>query len=101
MLRNLDSKLPHLEESQCQDLEKLLQVFKDLFLDVPARTDQIYHDKDVGDAASIEQHPYRLNPSKQQYLKEEIKYLLNNDFIELSSSSWSSPCILFPKPVGS
>ena len=57
MLRNLDSKLPHLEESQCQDLEKLLQVFKDLFLDVPSRTDQIYHDKDVGDAASIEQHP--------------------------------------------
>ena len=32
---------------------------------------------------------------------EEIKYLLENDFIEPSNSSWSSPCILVPKPDGS
>ena len=100
MPRNLDSKLSHLKESQCQDLEKLLQEYKDLFPDVPSRTDQIYHDVDVGDATPIKQRPYRLNSSKQQYLKEEIKYLLNNGLIELSSGSWSSPCILFPKPVG-
>ena len=31
VLRNLDSKLSHLKESQCQDLEKLLQEYKDLF----------------------------------------------------------------------
>ena len=99
--RNLDSKLPHLEDSQRQDLKKLLQECKDLFSDVPSRTDQIYHDVDVGDAAAVKQHPHRLNPSKQKFLKEEIKYLLENDFIEPSSSSWSSPCILVPKPDGS
>ncbi|KAK2561648.1 hypothetical protein P5673_015651 [Acropora cervicornis] len=37
---------------------------------------------DVGNADPIKQHPYRLNPSKQKYLKEEIKYLLENNFIE-------------------
>lgn len=68
---------------------------------MPSRTKQIYHDVDVGDAAPIKQHPYRLNPRKHQYLKEEIKYLLENDFIEPSSSSWSSPCLLVPKPDGS
>ena len=30
-----------------------------------------------------------------------MKYLLENDFIEPSNSSWSSPCILVTKPDGS
>ena len=98
VLRNLDSKLSHLSESQRQDLEKLLLEIEHLFPDVPTRTDQIYHDVDVGNADPIKQHPYRLNPSKQKYLKEEIKYLLENDFIEPSNSSY---CILVPKPDGS
>lgn len=78
--------LSHLSESQRQDLGKLLLEFGHLFPEVLTRTDQIYHDVDVG---------------KQKYVKEEIKYLLENDLIEPSNSSWSSPCILVPKPDGS
>ena len=63
--RNLDSKL----SATSRDT--------DLFPNVSSRTDQIYHDVDVGDAAPLKQHRYRLNPSKQQYLKEEIKYMLD------------------------
>ena len=37
---------------------------------------------------------------KLQYLREEIQYLVDNDFIEPSQSDWSSPCILVPKPDG-
>ena len=98
VLRNLDSKLSYLSENQRQDLEKLLLEIEHLFPDVPTRTDQIYHEVDVGNAHPIKQHPYRLNSSKQKYLKEEIKYLLENDFIEPSNSSY---CILVPKPDGS
>ena len=76
VLRNLDSKLSHLSESQRQYLEKLLLEFEHLFSGVPTRTDQINHEVEVGNADPIKQHPYRLNPSKQKYLKEEIKYLL-------------------------
>ena len=94
----MDSKLSDLSESQRQDLEKLLLEFEHLFPDVPTRTDQIYHEVDVGNADLIKQHLYRLNLSKQQYLKEEIKYLLEDDFIEPSNNSWSSPCIIVPKP---
>jgi hypothetical protein len=72
-----------------------------LFPDVPSQTDKIFHDVDVGDSAPIKQHPYRLNPTKQQQLKEEVQYLLDNNFIEPSTSCWSSPCILVPKPNGS
>ena len=101
VLKNLDSKLSHLEESQCQDLQELLEKYRDLFPDAPSKKNQIFHDVNVGDAAPVKQHSYKLNPRKQQYLKEEIKYLLEKDFIEPSSSSWSSPCILVPKPDGS
>ena len=62
----------------------------------------IYHDVEIENTANpIKQHPYRLNPVKQKYLKQEIDYLLANDFIEPSNSNWSSPCILVPKPDGS
>ena len=41
-----------------------------------------------------------MNPVKGEYLKREINYLLDNNFIEPSKSSWSSPCLLIPKPDG-
>ena len=42
MLRNLDSELSHLEESQRQDLEKLLQEYEVLFPDDSTGADHIY-----------------------------------------------------------
>ena len=58
-----------------------------------------FHDVDVhvGDANPIKQHPYLSYSMKQQILKEEIQYLLENDFTEPSKSEWSSSCILVPK----
>ena len=51
----------------------------------------IYHDLKIKNTANpIKQHPYRLNPVKQKYLKQEINYLLANNFIEPSNSNWSS-----------
>ena len=41
-----------------------------------------------------------MSPVKKECLKDEIQYLLENDFIEPSNSDWSSPCILVPKPDG-
>ena len=82
ILCNLDSKLEHLEDSKRQDLKELLYEYKHLFPDVPTRTNKIFHDVDVDDAKPIKQHPYRSNIVKQQILNEEIRYLLENNFIE-------------------
>ena len=41
-----------------------------------------------------------MNAIKLQYLREEIQYLMDNEFIESSQSDWSSPCIIVPKPDG-
>ena len=41
-----------------------------------------------------------MNPLKQKYLQDEVKYLLENDCIEPRQSNYSSRCILVPKSNG-
>ena len=100
ILKNLNNKLSHLEPSQQEELKQLIHEYEHLFPDIPTRTDKIYHDVIVEDSKPIKQHPYRMNPLKQKYLQDEVKYLLENDFIEPSQSNYSSPCILVPKSNG-
>ena len=100
ILRNLNNKLSHLEPSQPEELKQLIHEYEHLFPDIPTRTDKIYHDVIVEDSKPIKQHPYRMNPLKRKYLQDEVKYLLENDFIEPSQSNYSSPCILVPKSNG-
>ena len=100
ILRNLNNKLSHLEPSQQEELKQLIHEYEHLFPDIPTRTDKIYHDVIVEDSKPIKQFPYRMNPLKQKYLQDEVKYLLENDFIEPSQSNYSSPCILVPKSNG-
>ena len=100
ILRNLNSKLCHLEPSQQEELKQLIHEYEHLFPDIPTRTDKIYHDVIVKDSKPVKQHPYRMNPLKRKYLQDEVKYLLENDFIEPSQSNYSSPCILVPKSNG-
>ena len=70
------------------------------FLIFQTRTDHFYNDADIEGSIPIKQPQYTMNPMKLQYLREEIQYLLDNDFIEPCQSDWSSPCILVPKPDG-
>ena len=100
ILRNLDSKLCHLEPSQQEELKQLIHEYEHLFPDIHTRTVKIYHDVIVEDSKPVKQHPYRMNPLKRKYLQDEVKYLLENDFIEPSQSNYSSPCILVPKSNG-
>ena len=100
ILKDLDKNLAHLDQTQRYELKMLILEYEHLFPDIPTRTDQFYIDVDIEGSKPIKQHPYRMNPMKLQYLREEIQYLLDNDFIEPSQSDWSSPCILVPKPDG-
>ena len=60
----------------------------------------MHHDIEVMYATPIKQQPYRVNPVKLQFLRKEVDYMLGNGIIELSSSEWSSPCVLVPKCNG-
>ena len=101
ILKDLDQKLSHLSPDKRLELKQLILEYEHLFPDISSKTDKIYHDVELIDGSKpVKQHPYRMNPVKQQILRDEVQYLLDNDFLEPSQSEWSSPCILVPKPDG-
>lgn len=100
MLLKLPSLMYHLSREQEADLLCLISEFPCLFGDVPTRTTVLEHDIDVGESRPIKQHPYRVNAYNRSLMKKEVDYLLENNFARPSSSPWSSPCLLVPKPDG-
>ena len=97
ILNDLGTKLSHLPLVQRKELAEVITQYREVFPDVPSKTNLIKHDVDVGDSAPIKQHPYRVSPMKKELLDKEVQYMLKNDIIEESQSNWSSPCILVPK----
>ncbi|XP_068231835.1 uncharacterized protein [Palaemon carinicauda] len=97
---NLDVKFQHLEKDKATSLTMLINDYKDLFQDVPGRTNILEHDVDVGEASPIKQSPYRLNPFKRDIVKNEVKYMLDHGLVEPSFSPWSSPVVLVKKEGG-
>ena len=47
ILKDLDKKLSHLDQTQRDELKMLILEYEHLFPDIPTRTDQIYHDVDI------------------------------------------------------
>ena len=98
ILNDLGTKLSHLPLFQRKVLAEVITQYREVFSDVPSKTNLIEHDMSVGDSAPIKQHPYRVSPMKKELLDKEVQYMLKNDIIiEESQSNWSSPCILVPK----
>ena len=100
ILNDLGTKLSHLPSVQRKELAEVITQYREVFPDVPSKTNLIEHDVDSGDSAPIKQHPYRVSPMKKELLDKEVQYMLENDIIEESQSNWSSPCILVPKHDG-
>ena len=100
IFKDLDKKLSHLSTAKRLELKQLILEFENLFPDISSRTDKNYHDVEIIDGSKpVKQHPYRMNPVKQQILRE-VQYLLDNDFIEPCQSERSSPCILYQNLMG-
>lgn len=100
MLKNLLSHLAHLSAQQCQDIVCLIREFPQIFGDIPTQTTVLKHDIKVTCSSPIKQHAYRVNPVKRAVMRAETEYLVTNGLAMHSSSPWSSPCLLVPKPDG-
>lgn len=101
VLMNLDCKLCHLPELEHNEMVEILESYVQIFQDKPGRTSMLFHDVDVGNASPIKQHPYRLNPTKLEYVRKAVTYMLENDIISHANQSpWSSPVVLVPKEDG-
>ncbi|XP_066951861.1 uncharacterized protein [Macrobrachium rosenbergii] len=90
-----------LEPSQKQELTSLLLSFPEVCSDQPQDCTIISHDIMLEPGAvPIRQPFYRVVGKKLEILRQEVKYLLDNNLAEPSLSPWASPCILVPKPNG-
>ena len=99
ILDALKTKLSHVPPEKRVSLIELPLKYKSVFPDAN-RTNVLMHDVNVGNALPIKQHPYWVNPIKVKTLRQEVQYMLDEDIIEPSQSSWASPCVLVPKPDG-
>ncbi|GBB94650.1 hypothetical protein RclHR1_23990004 [Rhizophagus clarus] len=54
----------------------------------------------TGDAAPVAQPPYRMNPVKREFLKNEIVKMEAQGIIRKSSSPWASPVVIVEKKEG-
>ena len=97
ILKNLAQNLLHLCTTKREQLKELINENIHLFPNIPTRTNKIFHDVGVGDAIPVKQYQYRMNPFRKEYLQKEVKYLLENDFIEPSKNGWRSPCVVQDK----
>ncbi len=100
ILLTIEQRLSYLPKQQRQDIILLINQYPALFADTPSQTTAIVHDIEIEGSTPIRQHPYHVNPVKREIMKEEVKYLLDQGLAVPSSSPWSSPCILVPKPDG-
>ncbi len=64
------------------------------------RTDVLQHQIYTHHQIPIKQRPYRMSPSKQVIVNQQLQKMLETGIVELSQSGWSSPVVLVPKKNG-
>ncbi|KAK3864715.1 hypothetical protein Pcinc_008788 [Petrolisthes cinctipes] len=70
----LRERLNHLTPDRCEELASQLLKFPDVFRDSPELTPWAAHDIDVRHCKPIKLPPYRVNPTRQSVVDEEIAY---------------------------
>ena len=78
--------------------------FKHIFADnlkELGRTDIAMHRIDIGDAPPQKQrYPYHAAPREQEFIKQEVQRMLENNLIQPSESDWASPVVIAKKKNG-
>ena len=100
ILKDLDQKLSHLDPFQRNELKQLIHEYEHLFPDIPTRTEKIFHDVDVEDSQPVKQHPCRMNPTKEKYVRKQISICWT--MISFNQAKVNGVILVFlPKPNGS
>lgn len=93
---NSVQSLNNLETEQTRQLDQLLDKYFNLMGDKLGCTQLVEH-KIITDSEPVKQRAYRVSPFVQEKIDKEVKYMLENDIIEPSSSAWSSPVVMVQK----
>ena len=81
-------------------VSQILEEFKDVFSDVPTKTNVITHEIHLKDKNPIYKKQYPLSFASEEIIKEEVESMLAMDIIEKSDSPFSSPIVLVKKKDG-
>ncbi|GFS73643.1 retrovirus-related Pol polyprotein from transposon 17.6 [Trichonephila clavipes] len=90
----------HLSLPQREELNSLLEKYKECFQPGGEPTLIIEHRINTRNHLPVAVSPYRMNPSKKEILKQEINRLLSEGIIEECESPYACPVVLIPKPNG-
>ena len=82
-------------------VDRLKQVFPEVFSDLPGKTDLCKLRIDTGDSLPIALRPYRPPDRMKEGVREEVEKLLELGVSEPSHSPWASPVVPVPKKDGS
>lgn len=93
----------HLSHTHHRRLRSLIVRFADLFGNTPRKdvTGKTVHRVDTGDVLPIASPPYRVTPERREFMRQEVREMLETGVISESSSPWASPVVLVPKKDGS
>lgn len=79
-------------------LVSFLEQNREIFSDKPGLTPLLNHFIETGNSRPIFSQPYRASPQKREIISNLIDEMLDDDIIEASPGSWSSPVVIVPKP---
>ena len=95
-----------LNEQQTNETDKLFLDNIDVFAENISEEGQtieltqthiVEHEIKTNDAEPIKQRPYRIAPSENQFVKNELDAMLDKGIIRESTSPWASPIVIVPK----
>ncbi|HRP37924.1 MAG TPA: reverse transcriptase family protein, partial [Candidatus Dojkabacteria bacterium] len=102
---HITPSVPHLENSQKEQLEQLIIGHKKIFAFNPnspgVQTKTRMHIELKENTTPIKLPPYRTSPVIAKEMNEIISKLLEDGLIEKSKSPWSFPVVMVKKPDGS
>ncbi|UYV63324.1 hypothetical protein LAZ67_2003746 [Cordylochernes scorpioides] len=96
-LKSRLSEIQRLQLVSC--LDEFIDIFD--FGSTPIKpTSAVKHKINTGDHPPIKQRPYRVAPSEQRLIQDEVNKMIENHIVKTSESPWSSPVILVGKKDG-
>ncbi|XP_068240734.1 uncharacterized protein [Palaemon carinicauda] len=90
-----------LSEDKKEELARILQEYKNVFTDVPGRTNVIEHVINLSSKGPVRCRPYPVPYALQQDIDREIERMLKLGVIECSNSPYATPLIVVKKKDGS
>ena len=90
-----------LTEDQQKEMMKILEIYKEVFTDVPGKSNLVEHRIILNNEDPVRYKPYPLPYAVREKLKGEIKDMLELVLMRESESLYAQPIVIVKKKDGS